>query len=247
MDSDRHILVVDDDPEIRDLIRDYLTEEGFRVSEAADGESMYRVLDRESVDLLVLDIRLPDSDGLTLASELHWRRPIGILILSSKDDLVDKVAGLEVGADDYITKPFHLRELLARVRSILRRRDLAARGGAEQEMPEMRSRASVRFGDCVLDLDSRQLVRGTGEQVQLSNGEFELLSAFIENPRRVLSRDQLLDLARGRQAVMYDRSIDVQVGRLRRKLEANPHQPQIIKTVHGAGYMFSAEVQRASD
>lgn len=245
MDSKRHILVVDDDPEIRGLVHEYLTEEGFRVSQAANGEAMYRILDKESVDLLILDVRLPDSDGLTLASELHWRQSVGILMLSSKNDLVDKVAGLEVGADDYVTKPFHLRELLARVRSVLRRRDMVREDSQGHRVPDEKTATTVRFGECVLDLDTRQLVRASGEEIHLSNGEFELLSAFLDNPKRVLSRDQLLDLARGRQAALYDRSIDVQVGRLRRKLENNPQQPKIIKTVHGAGYIFSAEIQRA--
>jgi two-component system OmpR family response regulator len=244
VDDTRRILVVDDDREIRDMVRDYLTEEGFLVSEAGDGETMYRILENEPVDLVILDIRLPGDDGLTLAAELHWKMPVGILMLSSKDELVDKVAGLEVGADDYIVKPFHLRELLARVRSVMRRYDQRIANAAQSSSTDSAANVKVQFGDCQLDLHTRQLVRRAGKPVQLSNGEFELLSAFLEHPRRVLSRDQLMDFARGRHADLYDRSIDVQVGRLRRKLEADPKQPEVIKTVHGAGYMFTLAVQR---
>jgi len=244
MDDARRILVVDDDREIRDMVRDYLTEEGFLVCEAGDGETMYRMLETEPIDLVILDIRLPGDDGLTLAAELHWKLPVGILILSSKDELVDKVAGLEVGADDYLVKPFHLRELLARVRSVLRRYDQRTANTGHSRKVDVDAKVKVHFGDCELDLHTRQLIREPGKPVQLSNGEFELLSAFLEHPKRVLSRDQLLDFARGRHADLYDRSIDVQVGRLRRKLEADPKQPEIIKTVHGAGYMFTLEVER---
>ncbi len=235
-----HVLVVDDDPEIRELVDDYLTEEGFRVSLAADGEAMHEVLKRESVNLVILDVRLPGEDGLTLAAKLRQNSQVGVIMLSRKDDLVDKVAGLEVGADDYVAKPFHLRELLARVRSVLRRRDCSAAPAPTGTTQKVETK--LRFAGFELDRHTRLLLAPSGEPVDLSAGEFDLLVAFLENPKRTLSRDQILDHASGREAAPFDRSIDVQVGRLRRKIEANPRRPELIKTVRGVGYMFDIDV-----
>lgn len=242
MASSEHILVVDDDPEIREVIDDYLTEEGFRVSLAADGKAMREVLERGPVDLVILDVRLPDEDGLTLATKLRRSSQAGIIMLSRKDDLVDKVAGLEVGADDYVAKPFHLRELLARVRSVLRRRecDPATPPAPTAEKPEPK----LRFAGFELDRYKRLLIAPSGKPVDLSAGEFDLLIAFAEHSKRALSRDQILDRARGREAVPFDRSVDVQVGRLRRKIEANPRRPELIKTIRGVGYMFDIDVRQ---
>lgn len=242
MVSSEHILVVDDDPDIRELVSDYLMEEGFSVSSAADGEAMHEVLERGPVDLVILDVRLPGEDGLTLAAELRQKIEAGIIMLSCKDELVDKVAGLEVGADDYLAKPFHLRELLARVRSVLRRRDggLAPSSNRTAKQPD----TNLRFAGFELDRHKRLLLTPTGEPVDLSAGEFDLLVAFLKHPKRALSRDQILDDVRGREAAPFDRSIDVQVGRLRRKIESNPRRPELIKTVRGVGYMFDIEVQQ---
>jgi DNA-binding response OmpR family regulator len=243
MDTPIHIVVVDDDPEIRDIVAEYLGNEGFRVSSAADGAGMRRALANEKVDLILLDLRLPGEDGLSLLKELQLRPEIGVIILTGKDDVVDRVTGLELGADDYITKPFHLRELLARARSVLRRtpdsersvRDKAASGGD-----------LARFAGWEFDRALRRLRSPGGEDVELTSGEFDLLTAFIEHPKRPLTRDQLLDLARGREAEAFDRSIDVMVGRLRRKLEIDPKRPEIIKTVHGVGYALAVDVTRPS-
>lgn len=237
-----HILVVDDDPEVREVIEEYLSEEGFRVSLAPDGPAMWAVLAEDSVDLVILDVKLPGEDGLSLAAELRRRGDSAIIMLSRKDDLVDRVAGLEVGADDYVAKPFHLRELLARVRSVLRRRD--ASPGQSAPAAKESARASLRFAGWVLDPHARRLTGPDDRPVELSSAEFDLLLAFLEHPGRALSRDRLLDLARGREAAAFDRSIDVQVGRLRRKIEPDPKRPALIKTVRGAGYMFAAAVER---
>lgn len=241
MARSEHILVVDDDPEIREVVDDYLTEEGFRVSLAADGKAMHEALERGPVDLVILDVRLPGEDGLTLAAKLRQGSQAGIIMLSRKDDLVDKVAGLEVGADDYVAKPFHLRELLARVRSVLRRRESDPATPLAPAAEKLETK--LRFAGFELDRRKRLLVAPSGEPVDLSAGELDLLIAFGEHPKRVLSRDQILNHARGREAAPFDRSVDVQVGRLRRKIEANPRRPELIKTIRGVGYMFDIDVQ----
>ena len=242
MGKAEHILVVDDDAEIRELIREYFTEEGFRVSVASDGNAMRQALDRSQVDLVLLDVRLPGEDGLALAAELRRRGESGIIMLSRKTDLVDRVAGLEVGADDYVAKPFELRELLARVRSVLRRRPVDP-VPAHYDEPSKKS-GKLYFADYELDQDKRSLLYRDARLVDLSSGEFDLLITFLEHPKRTLSRDQILDYVGGRAAAPFDRSIDVQVGRLRRKIEANPRRPKLIKTIRGAGYMLDAEVRR---
>ncbi|WP_420564764.1 response regulator [Thalassobaculum sp.] len=239
-----HILIVDDEAEIRDLVTEYLTDEGLRVSSAADSTGMREVLAREAVDLVILDIKLPGEDGLTLAAELRQQENIGLVMLSQKDDLVDRVAGLEVGADDYVAKPFHLRELLARLRSVLRRQGPRVDQDRITVDPPVNGVApKLRFAGWEMDRRTRQLRAPDGDPVELSTGEFDLLLAFLENPKPPLSRDTLLDLVHDREAALFDRSIDVQIGRLRRKIEANPKRPELIKTVRGVGYVFKEDVE----
>jgi two-component system, OmpR family, response regulator len=234
-----HILVVDDQKEICDVVEQYLSSEGYRVSVANDGPGMRKVLAQGPVDLVILDLMLPGEDGLTLARALREDSPVGIIILTGRGETVDRIIGLEMGADDYLPKPFHLRELLARVKSVLRRS--AARGAAQDSAAPGRSRA--RFAGWQLDLSTRELVSPQGGEVRLTTGEFDLLAAFVNNANQVLSRDRLLDLARNREAGPFDRTIDVQVGRLRRKLETDPEKPTIIKTVRGTGYIFTPTVE----
>jgi|SRR5579859_1367258 len=233
-----HIVIVDDQPEICELVYNYLTGEGYRVSTANDGPSMRRILQQFEVDLVLLDIMLPGDDGLSLARQLRAQSDIGIIILTGRGETVDRIIGLEMGADDYLPKPFHLRELLARVKSVLRR--ASARGEASKPAPQ-----SAVFNGWRLDLTSRELTAPSGEEVRLTTGEFDLLAAFVGNANQVLSRDRLLDLARNRASGPFDRTIDVQVGRLRKKLEDDPQNPSLIKTVRGSGYIFTASVDAA--
>jgi two-component system OmpR family response regulator len=235
MNDSARILVVDDQPEIRELVEEYLSSEGYRVSTAADGAEMRRVIGHSPVDLVILDLMLPDEDGLSLARQLHEESSVGIIILTGRGETVDRILGLEMGADDYLAKPFHLRELLARVKSVLRRMSAA---GAER-----RAGSKARFAGWSLDLTSRELLSPSGVEVRLTTGEFDLLAAFVNNANQVLSRDRLLDLARNREAGPFDRTIDVQVGRLRRKLGEDPQRPTMIKTVRGSGYIFTPPVE----
>src|SRR5688572_21172672 len=237
MTDNGHILIVDDQQEICDVVQEYLTGEGYRVSTAHDGAGMRRVLSQGPVDLVILDLMLPGEDGLTLARSLRSESGIGIIILTGRGETVDRIIGLEMGADDYLPKPFHLRELLARVKSVLRR--VQSRIG---DSPQP-SRSRARFAGWNLDLSSRELLSPSGEEVRLTTGEFDLLSAFVNNANQVLTRDRLLDLARNREAGPFDRTIDVQVGRLRRKLEDDPQNPSLIKTVRGSGYIFTPTVE----
>jgi two-component system, OmpR family, response regulator len=232
-----HILIVDDQREICDLVQEYLSNEGYRVSTAHDGAGMRRVMAQDAVDLVILDLMLPGEDGLTLARSLREESTVGIIILTGRGETVDRIIGLEMGADDYLPKPFHLRELLARVKSVLRR--ASSRFAERQAAP--RSRA--HFAGWNLDLSSRELLSPSGEEVRLTTGEFDLLAAFVNNANQVLTRDKLLDLARNREAGPFDRTIDVQVGRLRRKLEDDPQRPTMIKTVRGSGYIFTPSVE----
>ena len=237
MNDNEHILIVDDQQEICDVVQEYLTGEGYRVSTAHDGTGMRRALSQGPVDLVILDLMLPGEDGLTLARSLRSESGIGIIILTGRGETVDRIIGLEMGADDYLPKPFHLRELLARVKAVLRR----AHDRTGEAPQSTRSRA--RFAGWNLDLSSRELLSPSGEEVRLTTGEFDLLSAFVSNANQVLSRDRLLDLARNREAGPFDRTIDVQVGRLRRKLEDDPQNPTLIKTVRGSGYIFTPTVE----
>src|SRR5215468_483671 len=237
MTDNGHILIVDDQREICDLVQEYLSGEGYRVSTAQDGAEMRRAMAQSPIDLVILDLMLPGEDGLMLARSLRQESTVGIIILTGRGEIVDRIIGLEMGADDYLPKPFHLRELLARVKSVLRR---VSSRTAEQQAP---SRSKARFAGWNLDLSSRELFSPTGEEVRLTTGEFDLLAAFVSNANQVLTRDRLLDLARNREAGPFDRTIDVQVGRLRRKLEDDPQRPTMIKTVRGSGYIFTPSVE----
>ena len=237
MQGGPHILIVDDHREIRDLVSRALTKEGFRVSAAADGRAMRKVLADSRIDLILLDLMLPGEDGLSLCRSLRAGSSIPIIMLTAKGDELDRVIGLEMGADDYLPKPFGSRELIARIRAVLRRSPEAALVSKPAKAPE-----HYRFDRWRLDTGLRELLRDDGVTIALSTGEYDLLIAFLERPQRVLSRDQLLDLARGRAANALDRSIDTQVSRLRRKLELDPSDPKIIKTVWGGGYTFTPAV-----
>jgi len=231
-----HILIVDDQREICDLVQEYLSSEGYRVSTAHEGAGMRRVIGQDPVDLVILDLMLPGEDGLTLARSLREESSVGIIILTGRGETVDRIIGLEMGADDYLPKPFHLRELLARVKSVLRR------ASNRSDDRQAASRPKARFAGWNLDLATRELLSPSGEEVRLTTGEFDLLAAFVNNANQVLTRDRLLDLARNRESGPFDRTIDVQVGRLRRKLEDDPQRPTIIKTVRGSGYIFTPSV-----
>ena len=238
MQGNPHILVVDDHREIRELVSRALVREGFRVSVATDGREMRKVMADARIDLIILDLMLPGEDGLTLCRALRAESNIPIIMLTAKGDEIDRVVGLEVGADDYIPKPFGSRKLIARIRAVLRRT-------RNDDAPDRTNRsAGYRFDRWWLDTGARELLREDGVTVPLSTGEYDLLLALVERPQRVLSRDQLLDLARGRATSAFDRSIDTQVSRLRKKLELNPNEPTIIKTVWGGGYLFAPETSR---
>lgn len=232
-----HILVVDDHREIRDLVSRLLSRDGYRVSTAADGHGMTQVLRDRSVDLILLDLMLPSVDGLVLCRDLRARDcNIPIIMLTAKGDEIDRVLGLEMGADDYLTKPFSSRELTARIKAVLRRTH------ALPPDPDQPPSSHFRFDRWTLHTSRRELEAEDGTLVPLSANEYKLLLAFLRRPGRVLSRDQILDLTKGRSAMPLDRSVDLQVSRLRRKIETDPAKPAIIKTVWGDGYMLEAEV-----
>lgn len=232
------VLVVDDEEDIRELLATYLGNFGFEVAAAADGNEMRAHLAERGADLVLLDLGLPDEDGLVLARELREREDApGIIIVTGRGQPVDRIIGLELGADDYIAKPFDLRELVARVRSVLRR----IRGDGAVPAPAAPAER-FEFDGWRIDFASRSLARPDGEPVALTTGEFDLLATFVRNPNRALSRDQLMDLLYRREAGPFDRAIDVQVGRLRRKIERDPADPALIKSVRGVGYLFAARV-----
>jgi len=237
MSEQARIIVVDDEPEIRIMLTDYLGHAGFRVRAAEDGAAMRRMLGEEPADLAILDITMPGEDGLSLARYLREHTRTGIVMLTASGGVVDRIIGLEMGADDYIPKPVDLRELLARVRSVLRRTRAAA-PAETAAAPPAAARQMVNFGTFRLDLEAHRLYDGDGNEVPITSMEFDLLKAFAENPNRVLSRDRLLDLAHNKDWEPFDRSIDIRIARLRRKIEADPAKPQVIKTVRGAGYIF---------
>lgn len=236
-----HILVVDDDPQIRSFLQRYLEKQGCQVTCAADGDAMDAVLTKSSVDLILLDIGLPGRNGFDITRELRVNSNIPIIVLSGRDEIFDRVVGLEFGADDYITKPFEAREVLARIRTVLRRAkpDEKLANGADAPL--------ITFGDWVLNVNERTLTAGDdGAAADLTTTEFDVLHAFVSNPHMVFSRDQLLDKARGRETVVGDRTIDVHVMRLRKKIEPDPAAPTYIKTVHGIGYCFAANVRKTN-
>lgn len=230
-----HIVVVDDEPEIRSMLADYLGHAGFAVSTAEDGVALRQLVDAEPIDLVILDINMPGEDGLSLARFLRASTSVAIVMLTAAGEVVDRVVGLEMGADDYIAKPVDLRELLARIRAVLRRSSLRPRQASGTPASGARR---VALGVCQLDLDAHRLYAADGREVPITSMEFDLLKAFADHPNQVLSRDQLLDLAHNKDWEPFDRSIDIRIARLRRKIEDDPAKPQVIKTVRGAGYIF---------
>jgi two-component system, OmpR family, response regulator len=236
MGTEPHILVVDDDREIRELLSRFLRKHGLRVDVAANGREMKGILGQANIDLVVLDRIMPGEDGLTLCRELRSESGVAIIMLTLLGADTDRILGLEMGADDYVQKPFNPHELLARIRAVLRRaHDLP------QQLALQRA-SKLRFAGWTLDRTRRRLETPAGVAVVLTDGEFDLLVAFAEHPQVTLSREQLLDLARGRAAVAFDRSVDMQITRLRRKIELNPEEPELIKTVRNRGYVFTPEV-----
>ena len=232
-----HLLVVDDDREIRHLLEQYLGQAGYRVTAVADGAAMRRALQAHRIDLVVLDLMLPGEDGLTLCRELRAKSNLPVLMLTARGAEVDRVVGLEMGADDYVPKPFSPRELLARIRSILRR--------AQALPPNLQAEdvSTFRFAGWTLDVASHNAVAPDGLVVPLSGAEFRLLRVLLEHAQKVLPRDQLLELANGREAILFDRSIDVLVARVRKRLRDDGKEPLLIKTVRGQGYLFAAPVE----
>jgi DNA-binding response OmpR family regulator len=233
-----HILVIDDDSQIRALLQEYLAENGLRVSTASSGAEMSQILNDEAIDLVVLDLRLGGEDGMVIARSLRDQSAIPIVMLTGVRDEADRVMGLELGADDYLTKPFSPRELLARIRTVLRRTK-----SSMAAQPRQREIRAYRFGEFELNLRTRRLKRINGDGIGLTNGEFNLLAALLSAPERILTRDQLLEASRVYDNEVYDRAIDIQVLRLRRKIERDPSQPQFIVTERGAGYIFSSAVE----
>ena len=235
MPGRHNILIVDDDERVRRLLARYLTREGYGVREAGSGEEMRSRLDAMRPDLVILDLGLPDENGLNLARELRSGSDIPIIMVTGKSDTVDKIVGLELGADDYVTKPFDERELLARVRTVLRR--AAARS---ESAPDA---SSARFEGWTLDLVAHELVAPSGKQVHLTSNQFQVLACLVTHANRVLSRGEILELVAGRDWTPMDRSIDVLIGKLRRKVEPDPSSPTLIKTIRGVGYKFTARVE----
>jgi two-component system, OmpR family, response regulator len=235
----KHALVVDDDPAIRDVISSYLQEQNFKVSAVSDGAGMNSVLADTTVDLIILDLKLADEDGLDLMRRFGGRPQVPVILLTGHArDEADRVVGLELGADDYMLKPFALRELLARVRAVLRRSD-----AARQQSPKEEKRIRYRFAGWELDTQARTLTSPAGADVPLTASEFNLLAAFARSPQRILNREQLRDASRVHDEEVFDRTVDIQILRLRRKLEPNPSEPQIIKSERTLGYMLAAGVE----
>jgi len=242
-----HILIVDDEPEVRLLLRRCLEREAYSISEAANGDEMFARLDQEDIDLVTLDLALGGEDGLDLARRIRSRRNVPIIMISGKGDTIDRVVGLELGADDYIAKPFHLREVLARVRAVMRRYAVTApeTEPAAAPSPDEKAAQRCRFDGWLLDKSRREVTRADGALCELTTAEFNLLEIFVDRPGRVMSRDNIMDLLKGIGWSPVDRTVDNLVARLRKKLEADPNAPRLIKTVRGIGYVFTPEVGRA--
>jgi two-component system OmpR family response regulator len=241
METQPHLLVVDDDSDIRTLLRDYLQEHSYRVSLAADGRQMHALLEQSRIDLVVLDLMLPGEDGLSLCRKLRGQGTLPILMLTARTDPIDRILGLEIGADDYLIKPFEPRELLARIRNILRRTQSQPVSLAPERV------ARYRFDGWLLEAATHELTSPGGVSISLSVSEYRLLHVFLTHPNRVLTRDQLMDFVKGREQDPFDRSIDLRVSRLRHKLRDDAKSPRLIKTLRNEGYVFAASVTAESD
>ena len=231
-----HLLLVDDERDIRDPLAAYLTKQGYRVTKAEDAATARKLLAAYAIELVILDIMMPGEDGLSLCRHIRANSDTPVILLTARAEDTDRIVGLEMGADDYLVKPFNPRELVARIKAVLRRS-----AGGQVRAPEG---GAYAFGPWILKVGERELVGEDGVAVPLSTGEFNLLSALVARPRQVLTRDQLLDLAQGREAEAFDRAVDNQVSRLRKKIEANPKEPKLVKTVWGGGYTLAADVTR---
>jgi DNA-binding response OmpR family regulator len=236
-----HIVVVDDEASTREMVGEYLGVHGFQVSQCDGGAALRELLKKTSADLIVLDLNMPEEDGLSIVRDLKANSRVPVIMLTATASAIDRVVGLELGADDYLAKPCELRELVARIRSVLRRSQGAAAGAPAAAAPERQAARTVRFGTKWLDLDAHVLRDDDGNEHPLTTSEFTLLKAFADNPKRVLSRERLLDLANARDPEAFDRAIDVRITRIRRKIEPDPDRPSIIRTVRGAGYVFSPD------
>jgi DNA-binding response OmpR family regulator len=234
----QHVVIVDDEAPAREMVGDYLRLHGFEVTLCDGGGSLRQVLDKQAPDLIVLDLNMPEEDGLSIVRSVRQRLSVPIIMLTATASPIDRVVGLELGADDYLAKPCELRELLARIRVVLRR---GAAPAAAASAPAPAGRPRVRFGTKWLDVDARVLCDEGGNEHPLASSEFALLKAFAENPKRVLSRERLLDLAEARDREAFDRAIDVRITRIRKKIEPDPARPSVIRTVRGAGYLFSPD------
>lgn len=235
MDTPNKILIVDDDREIRGLLADYLELNGYATVTAAEGKAMWSALENNKIDLLVLDLNLPGEDGLSLCRNLRAKSAMPVIMLTARSEALDRIIGLEMGADDYLAKPFEPRELLARIRSVLRRSQQQSTAGGAAPL-------KLRFADWILDLTARHLLDPQGMVIALSGAEFRMLRIFLEHPNQILNRDQLLNLTQGRDADPFDRSIDIQISRLRQKLREDARSPQLIKTVRNGGYVLAVTV-----
>ena len=238
MPGNGRILIVDDDPSVREMLAEYLGTHGYEVAQVDRGTAMREAIEKSLPDIVLLDVNLPGEDGLSLARFMRERLDVGIIMVTGASGVADRVAGLEVGADDYVVKPFDLRELRARVKSLIRRRQSRPAAAPAGEASAARHGSRIRVGACALDLDAHQLFAADGGEIPLTTMEYDLLKAFVERPNQVLNRDQLLSLTRNRDWEPFDRSIDIRIARVRRKIEADPEHPEAIRTVRGAGYMF---------
>jgi DNA-binding response OmpR family regulator len=236
MTGEPHVLIVDDERDILDPLASYLSKNGFRVSKARDAAAAREIIAAHAIDIALIDIMMPGEDGLSLTGFIRATQKTPVILLTAKAEETDRIVGLELGADDYVTKPFSPRELVARIKAVLRRSSSDRVTAPDAE--------AFAIGDWVLRTGERELVGKDGSAVSLSTGEYNLLLAFVTHPRRVLTRDQLLDLSQGREMAAFDRSIDNHISRLRKKLEADPREPKLIKTVWGGGYTLAADVRR---
>lgn len=240
MNKNMKILIVDDDPDICELLQDYLQNQGYSVITRNDGNELVELIEREQIGLLILDVMLPGDDGLSLCQKIRKHSAVMIIMLSAMGEDTDKIVGIEMGADDYVAKPFNPRELLARIKGLVRRTEGAI--GQKRQQEQLVKVTNIHFSNWTVDRNKRKLISPDGVTTPLTNGEYELLLALLENPNQVLNRDQLLNMTHNRDAGPFDRTIDVQIGRIRKKIEDDPKNPKLIETIRGGGYQFSGKV-----